>query len=164
MLADYIGEDRVSQALAALVKDWAFKGPPYPTAQGMENDLKKVTPPEFEYLYDDWFDNITLFDNRVVSASYSQLPDGKYQVRISVEAKKYRADGKGQEHQIPPYDLIGVLDAGGNFLYLQKHKIEQEQQEFTVTVDKVPAKAGIDPLIKLIDRNPDDNLTDVKKQ
>ena len=66
----------------------------------MENDLKKVTPPEFEYLYDDWFDNITLFDNRVVSASYSQLPDGKYRVRISVEAKKYRADGKGQEHQI----------------------------------------------------------------
>jgi len=70
------------------------------TDPGMENDLKKVTPPEFEYLYDDWFDNITLFDNRVVSASYSQLPDGKYRVRISVEAKKYRADGKGQEHQI----------------------------------------------------------------
>jgi ABC-2 type transport system permease protein len=132
----------------------------------MENDLKKVTLPEFQYLHDDWFDNITLFDNRAVAASYSQLPDGKYQVRISVEAKKYRADGKGQEHQIPPHDLIdiGVLDADGNFLYPQRHEIEQEQQQFTVTVDKVPAKAGIDPLIKLIDRNPDDNLTDVKKQ
>jgi len=57
-----------------------------------------------------------------------------------------------------------VLDADGNFLYLQKHKIEQEHQEFTVTVDKMPSKAGIDPLIKLIDRNPDDNVTDVKKQ
>ena len=165
-LADYIGEDRVSQALAALVKDWAFKGPPYPTALDLENDLKKVTPPEFQYLYEDWFENITLFDNRAVSASYSQLPDGKYQVRISVEAKKYRADGKGQEHVIPLHDLIdiGVLDADGNFLYLQKQKIEQEHQEFTVTVDKMPSKAGIDPLIKLIDRNPDDNVTDVKKQ
>jgi hypothetical protein len=28
----------------------------------------------------------------------------------------------------------------------------------------MPSKAGIDPLIKLIDRNPDDNVTDVKKQ
>jgi ABC-2 type transport system permease protein len=165
-LADYIGEDRVSQALAAMVKDWAFKGPPYPTALDLENYLKKVTPPEFQYLYEDWFENITLFDNRAVSASYSQLPDGKYQVRISVEAKKYRADGKGQEHLIPLHDLIdiGVLDADGNFQYLQKQKIEQEHQDFTVTVDKAPAKAGIDPLIKLIDRNPDDNLTDVKKQ
>jgi ABC-2 type transport system permease protein len=57
-----------------------------------------------------------------------------------------------------------VLDADGNYLYLQKHKIDQERQEFTVTVDKVPSHAGIDPLIKLIDRNPDDNLAEVKKQ
>jgi ABC-2 type transport system permease protein len=165
-LADYIGEDRVNQALATLVKDWAFKSPPYPSSLDMVNDLKKVTPPEFQYLYEDWFDTITLFDNRAVSASYAQLPDGKYQVHIAVEAKKYRADGKGQEHLIPVHDLIdiGVLDGDGNFLYLQKQKIEQEHQDFTVTVDKVPARAGIDPLIKLIDRNPDDNITDVKKQ
>ena len=83
-----------------------------------------------------------------------------------MEAKKYRSDGKGQEHLIPLHDLvdIGVLDADGDYLYLQKHKIEQERQEFTVTVDKVPSQAGIDPLIKLIDRNPDDNLAEVKKQ
>jgi hypothetical protein len=101
-----------------------------------------------------------------VSASYSTLPDGKYQVRISVEAKKYRADGKGQEHLIPVHDLvdIGVQDADGKFLYLQKQKIDQERQEFTVTVDKVPSQAGIDPLIKLIDRNPDDNVVNVEKQ
>jgi ABC-2 type transport system permease protein len=165
-LADYIGEDRVNQALATLVKDWAFKSPPYPSALDMVNDLKNVTPPEFQYLYEDWFDTITLFDNRALSAEYSQLPDGKYQVHIAVEAKKYRADGKGQEHLIPLHDLIdiGVLDGDGKFLYLQKQKIEQEHQDFTVTVDKMPVRAGIDPLIKLIDRNPDDNLTDVKKQ
>ena len=34
---DYIGEDRVSQALAALVKDYAFKGPPYPTSLDLVN-------------------------------------------------------------------------------------------------------------------------------
>ncbi|MFI5109620.1 MAG: ABC transporter permease [Terriglobales bacterium] len=165
-LQDYIGEDRVNRALAAMVKDYAFKGPPYPTALDLVNDLRQVTPPEFQYLYEDWFETITVFDNRAVSASYSALPNGKYQVHIAVEAKKYRSDGRGQEHRIPLHDLIdvGVLDADGNYLYLQKHKIEQEQQEFTVTVDKIPSQAGIDPLIKLIDRNPDDNLAKVKKQ
>jgi hypothetical protein len=165
-LQDYIGEERVSQALAKLVKDFGFKGAPYPTSLDMVNDLRQVTPPEFQYLYEDWFENITIFDNRAVSASYSTLPDGKYQVRISVEAKKYRADGKGQEHLIPVHDLvdIGVQDADGKFLYLQKQKIDQERQEFTVTVDKVPSQAGIDPLIKLIDRNPDDNVVNVEKQ
>jgi hypothetical protein len=165
-LQDYIGEDRVSQALAAMTKDYAFKGPPYPTSVELEDYLRKVTPPEFQYLYEDWFENITIFDNRAVSATYSPLPSGKYQVRIAVEAKKYRSDGKGQEHLIPAHDLvdIGVLDGDGKFLYLQKHKIEQEHQEFTVTVDKVPSEAGIDPLIKLIDRNPDDNIVTAQKQ
>jgi len=165
-LADYIGEDRVSQALAAMVKDWGFKGPPYPTSLDLENYLKKVTPPELQYLYEDWFDTITLFDNRALKATYSPLPGGKYEVHISVEAKKYRADGKGQEHTIPLHDLvdIGVLDADGNFLYLEKHAIKQEHEDFTLTVDKLPAQAGIDPLIKLIDRNPDDNVVKVEKQ
>jgi ABC-2 type transport system permease protein len=165
-LQDYIGEDRVSQALAAMVKEYAFKGPPYPTSLDLVNYLRKVTPPEFQYLYEDWFENITVFDNRALSASYSRLPDGEYRVRIAVEAKKYRSDGKGQEHLVPLHDLvdIGVLDADGNVLYLQRHKIEQERQEFTVTVDKLPNAAGIDPLIKLIDRNPDDNVVKVEKQ
>ena len=85
---------------------------------------------------------------------------------MTVEAKKVRADGRGQEHAVPLHDLIdiGVLDANGKFLYLQKHKIEQEKTDFTVTVDKVPAQAGIDPVDKLIDRNPDDNVIAVKKR
>jgi len=59
---------------------------------------------------------------------------------------------------------IGVLDGNGKYLYLQKHKMEQEKTEITVTVDKLPAKAGIDPVDKLIDRNPDDNVVAVKKK
>jgi len=57
-----------------------------------------------------------------------------------------------------------VLDGDGHYLYLEKHKIEQERQEFTVTVNRVPRQAGIDPLIKLIDRNPDDNVVKVEKE
>ena len=165
-LQDYIGEDRVNQALAAMVKDYAFKGPPYPTMLELTRYLRNATPPEFQYLYEDWFETITIFDNRAISSTYSKRSDGKYDVHLIVEAKKSRSDGKGQEHVIPLHDLIdiGVLDSEGNYLYLQKHKIEQQRQEFTLTVNQQPAQAGIDPLIKLIDRNPDDNLTRTKPQ
>ena len=128
--------------------------------------LKNITPPEFLYLYEDWFETITIFDNRAVKATYVELPDKKYQVRLTVETKKYRADGKGQEHTIPIHDLIdiGVLDTDGKFLYLQKHEITKDSEDLTLTVDRQPAQAGIDPLIKLIDRNPDDNTTAATKQ
>jgi hypothetical protein len=128
--------------------------------------LKMYTPPEYQYLYDDLFENITLYDNRARSATYVARTDGKYQVNLDVEARKVRADGKGEEHTVPIHDWIdiGVLDAQGNYLYLQKQLIEKERTDLTLIVDKLPAKAGIDPLNKLIDRNPDENVVKVEKK
>ena len=165
-LQDYIGEDKVNQAIRKFLQAHAFKGAPYPTSLELEGYFRKVTPPEYQYLFDDLFQNITLYDDRALSADYVQRPDGKYDVHLTVEAKKFRADGRGQEHTVPLNDLIdiGVLDGNGKYLYLQKHKMEQEKTEITVTVDKLPAKAGIDPVDKLIDRNPDDNVVAVKKK
>jgi ABC-type transport system involved in multi-copper enzyme maturation permease subunit len=165
-LQDYIGEDNVNAGIRGFLKQYAFKGPPYPTSLDLESYFRKFTPPEYQYLFDDLFLNITLYDDRALSAEYARRPDGKYDVHLTVEAKKLRADGRGQEHAVPVNDMIdiGVLDADGKYLYLQEHKITQEKTDVTVTVDKVPAKAGIDPVDKLIDRNPDDNVMVVKKR
>jgi hypothetical protein len=165
-LQDYIGEDKVNQALAEFVKAYAFKGAPYATSLDMIAYFRKVTPPEYQYLYEDLFENITLYSNRAKSATYRQTADGKYEVHLVVESKKTRADGHGQETSTPLHDWmdIGVTDAAGNYLYLKKHKIENENSEFMILVDKVPAKAGIDPLNKLIDRNADDNVVTVEKK
>jgi len=46
-------------------------------------------------------------------------------------------------------------------LYLEKKKIDREDLTFTVVVDKKPARAGIDPQNKLIDRRPKDNTVAV---
>jgi hypothetical protein len=159
-LQDYIGEAAVSRALSNFVKAYAFKGPPYSTSLDLIEYLKKETPPEYMYLYDDLFENITLYENRAVSAYYTARSDGKYDVHLSIESHKYRADRRGEEHEIPVHDLfdVGVLDAGGHYLYLQRHLVDRNKMDFTVTVDKLPAQAGIDPLNKMIDRNPDDNV------
>src|SRR5947209_14025380 len=156
----------MNQALASFIRDYGFHGPPYPTSQDFVDHLRKVTPPEFQYIYDDFFTNITLYENRVVSATYSQLPGGKYQVHVAAELKKFHADGRGQEQPVTPNDWvdIGVLDREGHYLYLQKHKMEKENADFTLIVDKLPARAGIDPLNKLIDRKPDDNVIKVEKK
>ena len=159
-LQDYIGEDKVNEAIRDFLKQYAFKGPPYPTSLDLEGYFQKVTPPQYQYLFDDLFRSITLYDNRTLSADYVKQADGKYQVNLTVEAKKFHADGRGQEQAIPVNDWmdIGVLDADGKYLYLEKQKIDKEKTEITVTVDKLPAQAGIDPVDKLIDRNPDDNV------
>ena len=165
-LQDYIGEDKVNAAIREFLKQYAFKGPPYPTSLDLEADFQKETPPQYQYLFADLFQNITVYDNRALSADYVKEPDGKYQVHLVVEAKKFRADSRGEDHEIPVNDWIdiGVLDRDGKYLYLKRQEIDQDKTDLTLTVDGVPARAGIDPVDKLIDRNPDDNVIAVKKK
>jgi ABC-2 type transport system permease protein len=165
-LQDDIGENNVNAGIREFLRTFAFKDGPYPVSLQLEGDFQQFTPPQYQYLFEDLFRTITLYDVRALSADYVPQSDGKYQVHLTVQAKKIRADGRGQEHSINIDDWIdiGVLDANGKFLYLQKQKIDQEKTDFNVTVDKLPAKAGIDLMDKLITRNPDDHVIAVEKR
>ena len=105
-----------------------------------------MTPARFQYVLDDFFDSITLYDNRAVSAKAKALPDGRYEVALEVLAKKRKADALGKEDDAPLADWIdiGVLDADNQPLYLEKRKIDREQSAFTIVVDRKPGRAGID--------------------
>jgi hypothetical protein len=114
-------------------------------------------------LIEDFFETITLYDQRAVSAQARKRSDGKFDVDLVVAAKKIRADGAGNEKEAP-LDMrvdIGVQDAKGAFLFLEKRRVTSGENRFTIEVAGTPAKAGIDPLNKLIDRDAADNVTDV---
>ena len=143
-LADYIGEENVDHALHALREKYAFKGPPYPNSTALIDELRAVTPPKYQYVIDDWFDSITLYDNRATKAEAHALPDGRYEVTFDVVANKRKADELGKESDAPLHDWIdvGVLDADGAPLYREKKEITTEKSTFTATVDKKPATRG----------------------
>jgi aminopeptidase N len=163
-LADYLGEENLNRAIRAYRDEWAFKGPPYSSTTHLLARIRAVTPPDLQYMIDDFFDSITLYDNLAQSATAKRLPDGRYEVTINVVAKKRKADELGKEDDAPLHDMIdiGVLDAQDEPLFLEKRKIEREQTTFTVVVAKRPARAGIDPYNKLIDRRPKDNTVAVE--
>ena len=109
---------------------------------------------------------IVLYDNKTLSAISKKLPDGKFQVTLSVQARKVQSDGNGAETPMPLDDLveIGVFTGAKDEekpLYLKKERMTREQSTYTVTVDQQPTRAGIDPYNKLIDRISDDNMVDV---
>ena len=162
-LADYIGEANLNRAIRAYRDEWAFKGPPFSSTTHLIAKIREVTPPDLQYVLDDFFDTITLYDNRAQSAAAKALPDGRYEVTLTVVARKRKADDLGHEDEAPLHDLIdiGVLGAEGEPLFLEKRRIDREQTSFTVVVGKRPARAGIDPYNKLIDRSPKDNTVAV---
>ena len=162
-LQDYIGEDRLNQAIRAFRDAHAFKGPPYPSSAELVQRIREATPPEMRYMVDDMFEKIVVYDNRAVSATSKQLSDGKWEVTMKVVAKKRVADELGKESDVPIDDLIdvGVVDVKGDAISVSRQRIKAEESTFTLTVDQRPVKAGIDPLNKLIDRRPQDNAVAV---
>jgi hypothetical protein len=158
-LQDAIGEDRVNQALASFVRKWGFKGPPYPLSTDLLAEFRAVTPPEYQGLLTDLFEKITFYENRAISATSRELPNGHTQVTLKVSARKLYADENGAHKEAPMDELvdIGVLGANDEPLYLKKHRVKSGESTFTLEVAGKPLKAGIDPVVKLVDRRPEDN-------
>jgi hypothetical protein len=80
-------------------------------------------------------------------------------------AALHAPNGTGTETELKFSDWtdVGVLDQEGKPLYLERVRVKPGDLEFTAVVDQRPAKAGVDPLNKLIDRKPDDNTVAVEK-
>lgn len=169
-LQDAIGEETLDRALSRYVAQVAYQEPPYTYTPDLMKILREVTPPAQQGLLTDLFETITLFDLRAMTATWTRRPDGKYQVKLAVDAKKLRADGKGVESPLALDDSIdvgvfGERERNGKkeetVLYLAKHRLSQEKTTFDLVVDGQPIEAGIDPLNKLVDRTSDDNRTKV---
>ena len=165
-LSDYIGEDKLNQALKSLLDKHKFAGPPYPDTRDFVAALREATSPDLQYLVTDLFENITLYDNKVTSAKVTETADHKYKVDMVVSAKKVHADGAGNETPQPLHDLIeiGVFSGTKDHekpIHVEKRWLTQQSTNIEFVVDQKPTRAGIDPYSKLIDRNPEDNLVDV---
>jgi len=170
-MKDYLGEDTVNRVLSEFIDEWGFQGSPYPTTRALVAKFREAAAPEFQSVITDLFEKIVLFDLRAEDSFYKELDDGSFDVTINVSASKFEAGGQGEETQV---DIDALLDIGilgeddpetgvPEVLYVQKERIDQEQQTFTVNVGQRPISVGIDPFNKMIDRNPDDNVARVSE-
>ncbi|MFN3189630.1 MAG: ABC transporter permease/M1 family aminopeptidase [Aureliella sp.] len=165
-LKEMIGEDKINSVLKGLVERFGYQEPPYPTSLDLVEGLREVTPPDLQYLLTDLFEEITLFSNSTESATYEELPDGKYKIKLDVVCKKFRADAKGKETEVEVDDWIEIgafaqPEEGrryGKTLYRERKKMKGATNSFEFITDELPHRVGIDPFALLIDRGPKDNM------
>ena len=170
-LQDEIGEDAVNRALRRLLAQYAFKGPPYPTALDLVADLRAEAPPDKQALITDLFEKITLYDIKTTRAVSHRRPDGRFDVALTVSARKVYADGLGKEVEAPMNETldIGLFAAEpgktgfspSKVIAFERRPIHSGIQTLTLIADRAPRFAGADPYNKLIDRDSDDNITAV---
>jgi ABC-2 type transport system permease protein len=175
-LRNEVGEAPVNRAIQRLIAQSAFKPAPYPTSAQFVAFLREEVGPEAtkQQIITDLFEKITLYDAKTTRATKVKLPDGRWQVTLTVEAKKLYADGEGKETEAPmaePWE-IGVFtkkpeDEGfsrSHVLAFERQPLRSGTQQVVITLpaNREPSFAGIDPYVKRIDRNSDDNIVAVE--
>jgi aminopeptidase N len=173
LLQDRLGEDRVNGMLAGLLDRYRFRGPPYATSRDLVGGFLSLTRnPQERTLVEDLLQRITIYDLKADTATVRELPDGRFETTITVEASKSYADGQGVESAAELDDSIeiglftaepgrGAFDRG-NVLHLERHPVRSGSQTIRIVTAARPLFAGIDPYNKYIDRNSDDNLVPVE--
>ncbi len=171
-LRERLGAAAVNGALRRFLEAYAGPDAPAATSRALYAELKVATPDSLHPLLSDLFEHITLWNVRTDSVSTTPGGAGGWRVTMYVNAAKARADSIGRQTPIPmdePVE-IGVFsddsvgaDGLGKQLYLQQHRIRSGQQTITVTVPTRPARAGIDPYRKFIERSRDDNVKSLVK-
>ena len=175
-LRNEVGEAPVNAAIRKMIAQFAFKPAPYPTSAQFIAFLREEVGPDpvKQQLITDLFEKITLYDAKVSSATKVKLPDGRWQVTATIEAKKLYADGEGKETEAPMSDAweVGVFNqkpedkafTKANVLAFERRTIRSGRQQvvFTLPATSEPSFIGIDPYVKRIDRNSDDNLIAVE--
>jgi hypothetical protein len=148
-----------------------YKSSPYADIGTFVTMVKENTPDDLQYLVDDTFSKITLYENKAKNASASVNEDGSYDVTFTVEAKKVYSDSTGVQTTAELNDWLEVGILGETIIngetteipiLVEKVLITDSLSTFTFTVKEEPIKAGIDPMSKFIDRDVDDNLIRVE--
>jgi ABC-2 type transport system permease protein len=199
-----LGEEVVNAAMRKLLAQYAFKGAPYANTTDFLKLLRAEAGPDKQQAITDLFDKITLLDLKASNAVARQLPSGKYSVTFDALARKFYADGAGNETEVAidePVE-VGVFsekpgDTGFDASKVLRFETVPIRHDalvhaapataarpapkwispfyspdhdaahlpgsipITVEVDGRPKWVGIDPYNKRIDRNSDDNLTQV---
>ena len=166
---DRLGEVRLNAALKAFLNEFQYQSTPYPTTLDLLSYLKQDATQAEQNFIDDQFKYITLYELEMKDASVTDSVDseGFYTVTLSVEAVKQRADGQGEETEQPLDELIDIalfsddpenLLAEDFVIYSQKHQIVSGTNTIELKVKEKPLFAGVDPYIKLVDKDSKNNL------
>ena len=176
-LRGFIGEDNMNKALREFEDAYGFKKDgPYAGANDLYYYLKKYTPDSLQYFLDDSWKKVTLYDNRIKSASVTKIPGkNEYKVTVTVSVDKTWLGEK--KHEVPAQDLNDYMDIAifadrirpveGTKqvppIYLKRYRISRGDHSFTIIVNEKPTRVAIDPYALLIDRRAEDNFFEIQE-
>ena len=165
-IRELIGEPRLNAVLKQYVSDFKFSERPYPTTLDLKARLDESATEAEKAFISSLFEQITIYDLKVSSVESTENKTGTFDVTIVIEAHRFKADGSGKETNLPMDEFIDVglsnrhpreLKAVTDLYHLEQYRIKAGKNTIRFSVAEDPKYAVLDPFIRLVDRELEDN-------
>ncbi len=176
-LSRYWSEEALNSSLASYEAAHRYAPPPYPTSLELIAHLQKDIPDSLQYLLEDYFETITLYDNQIGNVELTSNTNQEWEVNLSCQVTKYRASKSGQRtftnaagdhleagetQSLPLQDYIEVgfyknTDAGKVLISKRRIKVTAIQNDLQFTLAERPDRIVLDPDLLLFEEDREDN-------
>lgn len=166
-IKDVVGEEALNANLAAFAERFRYRTDPFPTTLDLVSYIKQGLSDEQQAFVDSSFNEITLYDLRLEDVKLTELDSGKVRVDLTIHAGKLTANNEGKEQQVEISERVDIglfaadpdtLTDENDVLLLEKHPLKSGENQLSFELDKKPAFVGVDPFVKLVDRDSKDNI------
>lgn len=165
-----VSEDKINGALSDFIIDWnSFDGlrfhqeNRYPKSTDLLEYFYSITPDNLMESVIELFEDVIIYDNRVVKAQIEELSNAEYSIEVQLHVNKSRVLGLESEEEI---EFTRPIEIG--FYQLDEYGIEHLIELREITIDPTinvytfelplrPDFVKLDPNLILLDKNIIDN-------
>lgn len=161
-LRELLGERELNAALKQLIESHheAFTA----KTDDLLDAIYRISTNSQQALIQDWLTKVIDYELLIDDAVVKPLEDGRFEVVINIQARRFETDIEGNRNQIKINEpiIIGLYDGHLNYarsstIYIGGHQINQSHSTITLTVVSKPKYVAIDPAMTRLDRNLTDN-------
>jgi ABC-2 type transport system permease protein len=165
-IRERLGDLRLNSVLREYVADFSYEESPYPTTLDLKSRLDESATPEEREFIASLFEQITLYDVKMTSVESTRTQAGMFDITLTIDAGRFKADGNGEESELPLEEYIDIglalvhpneIAVEEDIFHLDRYLIRAGENKVSFRVASEPRFAMLDPFIKLVDRDVEDN-------
>lgn len=150
-----LGEEAINKALRSFLKKYAYPNQP-PVSLDLIKEFYAVSDSALHPKIDEMFKQIITHDLQLGKAFYRKTKEGKYELDLTVIAKKYKEDGKGKKTEMA-FDSTIEIDIYTEDGKKQRINLLSGQHKLKIILDSKPVKVVLDPRMRFMEAILTDN-------
>ncbi|WP_413165409.1 hypothetical protein ACL6C3_03580 [Capilliphycus salinus ALCB114379] len=145
-IEDLIGKEALLSGIQSFLQKYRYQPAPYATVLDLRDAILAQSSNEQREIISELFANVITYQVGLSDAVFEALPDGKYKVKLRVEAQKLYTTqlGKQESEALDLPLTISLSDENGKQIFSKKYQISDQNATIDLVTNQRPAYAAVD--------------------